>query len=401
MANGSQALGYCRRWSATLLLLIALAGLINALVDPYLVMGAPRIAGLNAAKPVTISHTQLAKDYLVQRIPARGLMLGSSKVEVGLDPASASWPADARPAFNYGVPGSGIHDALANLRRTIAQHEVRRVLILIELEEYMRPEAASGAALPQASPTPARLEAFRKAAGDKLLATLSTDALLASATTLLSQQDPNVIDLSPAGTMSEGGFRKSAASDGSDALFLQKDRMLIASFADMTARLKANPDAPLARLSALDELIVVCRRHGIKLDIAIAPFHSDYLDALDRAGLWPRYEQAKRALAALVADSGQGRVPLWDFLGYDRFSTEPIPAPIDRVSATRWFWEPSHFKQPLGEKILATIYRGGQDYGVPLTPGNVEARLLAERQARRGHRAEDRAGLDRLIRASQ
>ena len=397
MARASGMLVYCKRWLAALLLLVAIVALVNGLVDPYLVIGAPRITGVNAAKPVTIDHTQLAKNHLVLRMPARGLMLGSSKVEVGLDPASTSWPADGRPVFNYGIPGSGIRDATANLRRAMAQHAVRRVLVLIELEEYMRPEAA-GAPI---SPAPARFPALGDGAGDVLLATLSTDALVASAKTLLAQRDPNVIDLSPAGTMSEGGFRRVALSDGFDALFLQKDRMLIASFADMAARLKANPDAPLAHLADLEDLIRLCRQHGITLDIAIAPFHADYLDALDRAGLWPRYEQAKRALAVLVAEAGQGQVPLWDFLGYDSFSTEPVPDPGDRSGSTRWFWEPSHFRQRLGEKILATIYRGDRAYGVPLAPGSIDTRLLAERQARRIYRTGGRAGLDRLVRASR
>ena len=135
----SPGANYCRVWLIGVLVLVAATGAINALVDPYLVFGAPRIVGFNAVKPETKTHTQLAKDYLVARVRPAGVLLGNSKVDIGLDPNSPNWPEDARPAFNYGVPGGGLDDAIANLRRAIAVGKVTRALVLIELEEFMAP----------------------------------------------------------------------------------------------------------------------------------------------------------------------------------------------------------------------------------------------------------------------
>ena len=47
---------FCQVWLAALLAVVALVGAINALIDPYLVIGAPRIAGLNAVKPEVELH---------------------------------------------------------------------------------------------------------------------------------------------------------------------------------------------------------------------------------------------------------------------------------------------------------------------------------------------------------
>src|SRR4051812_43590742 len=106
---------YCVTWLFGVVLLVTVIAAFNTCIDPYYVIGAPRFAGLNAAKPEAITHTQLAKDYLIGRMRPAGLLLGTSKVDIGLDPTSGFWPEKARPAFNYGVPGTNIQGNLANL----------------------------------------------------------------------------------------------------------------------------------------------------------------------------------------------------------------------------------------------------------------------------------------------
>src|SRR5439155_3962184 len=140
-------------------------------------------------------------------------------------------------------------------------------------------------------------------------------------------------------------------------------------------------------IDTLRQIILTCRQNGIALDLALVPRHADYLEALDQSGLWPRYEQVIGALTRLVAADGDDAVRLWDFSGYDTYATEPVPAPTDRSGATRWFWEPSHFKRVLGEKILAAIYRGNTGYGVRLSPATLAEHLQATRQAKLDYRA--------------
>src|SRR5689334_9919350 len=129
---------FCVTWLFGVVLLVAVIAAFNALVDPYHVIGTPRLAGLNAAKPEAVTHTQLAKDYLIGRIKPAGLLLGTSKVDLGIDPRSPFWPEDARPAFNYGVPGSSIHGALANLHRAVALGTVHRALVVLEFDDFMK-----------------------------------------------------------------------------------------------------------------------------------------------------------------------------------------------------------------------------------------------------------------------
>jgi hypothetical protein len=366
---------YCITWLLGVVLLVALVGAFNALVDPYYVIGTPRLAGLNAAKPEASTHTQLAKDYLIGRLRPAGLLLGTSKVDLGIDPESRFWPDDARPAFNYGVPGSDIHGTLANLRRAIALGPVRRALVVLEFGDFMGPPSQGKAAAPAVMTPLQRLH-------DIVLATLSLDAFRASIATVIAQQRPDPVDLSLEGATNDQGFRRLVRAEGYETFFLQKNAENATRFARLAALLRARPGAGIANLDEVVEIIALCSRHGIALDFALPPAHADLLVQIHRAGLWSRYQSAKAALTQLIAAEGGDAVRLWDFSGFDAVSTEPVPTPAERGVDMVWFWEPSHFQRAVGERMLAAIYGGVAGYGVRLTPGMIGAHLAEETAAR-------------------
>jgi hypothetical protein len=367
---------YCITWFFCVVLMITLIGVFNALIDPYYVIGAPRLAGLNTAKPEAITHTQLAKNYLIGRARPAGLLLGTSTVDLGFDPGNRFWPDDARPVFNYGVPGISILGTLTNLRRAITLGTVRRALVVLEFNDFMWVPSQGKAVAASMAVTPLQR------AHDIVLATLSLDALRASIVTVITQQQPDPIDLSPEGATNEEGFRKQVRIDGYEQLFLQKNTESSKRLAYIAALLRTRPDAGLANLDVIAEIIAVCRRHGIALDFAFPPVHADLLVQIYRAGLWSRFQSAKAAITHLIAAQGGEAVPLWDFSGFNTVSTEPVPLPSERGVDMVWFWEPSHFKRSLGERMLAAIYGGVAGYGVRLTPQMIEAHLAQETAAR-------------------
>ena len=398
---------FCLIWLTLVPVLVMLVGAFNMAVDPYLVIGAPRIAGFNAVKPETETHTQLAKDYLLPRVRPVGLMLGDSKVDIGLDPDSAAWPEDVRPVFNYGIPGIGLAGSLAGLSRAAALGNLRRALVLVELSEFMMP-AAQSSAIPVTAATSLfnlgvpsfGFGGIRQHATDLLLSTVSLDALRSSLVTLMEQARPNVFDLSFHGGTSEGGFRALVVRESYDALFVQKDVGNRAAQMHLMAALQEQPHADFNGFSELKALMELCQQRHIALDLVIAPFHADYLESLDQIGLWPRYLQAKLALTRLMTTKNDKAVRLWDFLGYDTYSTEPIPSVSDHQHIPAWFWEPNHFKQALGEKILATVYRGSTEYGVQLTADTITAHLIAETEAKIRFQENNTGSRERLVRAT-
>jgi hypothetical protein len=394
----SPARAFCLVWLQLVAVLLTLTAAFNVTMDPYLVFGTPRMPGVNALKPETQTHTALAKDFLVARLRPVGLLLGDSKVDIGLDPLSPAWPQEDRPVFNDAVPGIRLEGVAGRLRRDLALGPVRRALLTVNPEELMGPAPPDIAPVPLESPW----DAFWHRVRDRLLAALSLDAVRASLATLAAQGGGDVGDMSPLGATSEGAFRGLVAVAGYDALFVQKDSELQARLRRVAARVQGTDEASRIRLAPVEAIIAACLQNRVRLDIVIPPSHADYLRALDRAGLWPLYQRVKAALTTLVAKYGSSDLHLWDFGGFDSVSTEAVPDPGDLTGSTQWFWEPSHFKKRLGEKMLRAIYGGDGSYGVALTPASIDAVLATELAAKTAFGTQNPAVLDnRLTRAAR
>src|SRR5262245_52067296 len=71
-------------------------------VDPYYVFGLPSWSGFNAVRPYYERHVLVAKPYQVRRLRPAAVALGSSRVEVGIDPRHGGWID--RAVFNFALP---------------------------------------------------------------------------------------------------------------------------------------------------------------------------------------------------------------------------------------------------------------------------------------------------------
>ena len=339
---------------------------LNVAVDPFFVFGTPLIGGFNEYKPATQGREFLAKAALVMRAHPRTLLVGASKVQVGLDPELPLWPTEDRPVFNAGIPG-GLSPATVRVLTDVLQiAPVHRALVVLEFVDMLEPPGLDN------SDAPFRTTGWARAR-ELLDAALTRDALEASVRTLSDQWTDLPSGLRPNGQMYDGVFRGPTESEGPGTVFGQK----MASNADrvvgLRARLMAKPGVAIAQLETVRKLIAICREKGIALDLALPPVHAEFLRLLDLAGLWPRYLAMRTALADTVAQEGGGHVHLWNFMGFNPYSTEPVPQLGKRAPALRWFWEPNHFRPELGQMMLETILRGREGVGDLLTPENVAA----------------------------
>jgi hypothetical protein len=87
----------------TALPLVALAAFIMA-VDPYYVFGSPSWHGINVVRPHYENRVVISKPYQVARLHPSAVALGSSRVEVGIDPRHPGWGTS--DAFNFALPSS-------------------------------------------------------------------------------------------------------------------------------------------------------------------------------------------------------------------------------------------------------------------------------------------------------
>jgi hypothetical protein len=381
---------FIRIWLTSLVLLAAGVAGVNLLVDPYDVFGTPRLAGISLLKPAAKNHAMLAKTYQVARAHPVTVLIGSSSTHIGIDAADAAWPKAMQPVYNYGIPGGYATSAsLKTLREAIATGGVRYAFVFLDFQNFFVPERPAASPteddrrfhlLPDGSANPDRT---RQVAADMFLSLATMGAFEDSIATIPGQWNTNLLNLAPDGSSTEADFSNAARSDGMHDLFAQKDAFEL-DRARALARVMDGWKGNLPNLEIVAGMIALAETHGVKLTLVITPHHADALELYWRLGLWPRVEQLKTELADRAASAGSG-VVLWDFMDYVTFSTEPVPRQGDRQSATRWFWEPTHFKKQLGHIIIQQLADGAAPaFGAILTPETVASRnreVRAQREA--------------------
>lgn len=380
---------YLALWLVITTLLIGAVAAMNVAVDPYRLYR----DDVGITKPRAGPNGAVTKTYAVQRIAPGALVLGNSRAEIGFDPRHPAWPSSARPVYNLALPGTGVGTSLQSLRRVLDAPGPRVGLVVLglDVQDYL----VEGPAPP---PTQAReAGAARAPLLDPLLlsrmrdygrATFTVDALTDSLATLAARRDPDAADLDDLGFNPMRDYVRLVAEEGHWRLFHQKDLENSRAWLRRPAALRHADGSEGGPLATLRRIVALCRQHGVELRLAIYPYHAHQLEIIDATGHWAVFEDWKRALATLASATD---VPLWDFAGYDDFTTEPVPARGDRKTAMRWYWEGGHFKKELGDRVLQAVL-GGHDtgFGERLSTDNVEARIAAVRAQRAAYRASPR-----------
>ncbi len=384
---------YLRR---TAIVILALAGASVALaigVDPYRVFGTPPVPGWTELKPRIYQHAAMAKVAMLERVGPKTLLLGNSRVEVGFNPDSTSWPAAARPIFNAAESGRGLDVALRMLQDAIAVRRPHDVLLGVDFVDFLEPTSPPDTPLlrigaedrrllvgPDGKPNPERpLQALR----DRLNATLSIDALLDSLDTLLEQNPRTGRTMTVLGFDPLHEYRLFIRRSGQYQIFQQKNTTYQEQLRSRLAPSFRDPGA-LASARLLQRIIEVTRDHRVRLILFIYPYHADFLEILHAAGLWSGFEAWKRMLVRMcaAAERGGSDIHLFDFSGYGPVTTEPVPRRGDTASEMRWYWESGHFKSALGDLIVRRVFGTSGNFGTVLTQANIETMLRGIRADR-------------------
>lgn len=391
-----RASGYIAWLGGTVVFLTAGVVALTIAVDPYYLFGTAAVAGWNELKPRAYQQTAIAKQYQLERVAPRLLILGNSRSEIGIDPQSPCWPANERPVFNAAMAGGSVFQSLLMLREAIAVRAPDRIILGIDFLDAF----TEGKAPATPSPDERRLLVDRNGYAnpsrgyqrwqDRLAATLTIDAVADSVLTVFQQNPETSATMTPAGFNPLHEYRVMVARNGYHGLFAQKNAIYRKQYASYAKPQFTGPSSNPA-FRHLESIIHLAREHAIPLVLYVHPYHADLMELLHDLDLWSTFEAWKRALAAAidqVDQSAPGAVRLVDFSGYNQFTIEPVPAAGDRRAQMQWYWEAGHYKSALGEHILATIFgtepqaRVEARFGRDLTSTNIDAALFAIRQER-------------------
>lgn len=344
---------------------------VTLTIDPYDYWGMPRVDGLNAHKPLAHTHLAAVKSRQYLRAQPRTVIAGNSRVDVGLDPRSAQWPADLQPVYNFGLPGASLGGVVEALATTMAEHRPERVFLGVDFVDFLLTrdywaQYAPGALQPE-RPTIAR-QARRFAE-----TTLSLNALVHSGMTMMEQRKAHPADTRPDGFTPLENYHEHVRMEGHAALFEQRSRELVARMLREPRQLEWDGPGGNIMWARLEQFLGLARAQGVTVVLFTYPYHAELLETLRQTGKWPEMRRWQERLTELAAREG---VTLWSFTGYDDWSTESVPRPGDRRTQMRWYWEAGHFKPGLGDLMIARMLENPDapaDFGKTLRPEGVGA----------------------------
>lgn len=383
----------------------------NLIVDPFGRYDLVNIRGLNAMRTQAGSHARISKLAMVCHDQPEAVVIGASRIGIGIDPAHPGWGAMAGHVYNLGMPGMGLQEAGLTLRHAVyASGRLRLALVGLD---FLMFNANREALAPQTEMISFDPQRFVLSEAGSCSASflhdfdwwLGAEGLAQSVVTVLRQMpeaerkdpDKSAIWLSlyrRDGLMDNAKlFEDRAQTGGYRALFGSAQERYYVSVVWLPP-----PDRSycfsrdgLDVFDTFRDMIGFARQAGIDLRLFTDPLHGRLLLAMQYAGLWPLYQQWKRRLVQILAEesseSGKPAFPLWDFSGFNTITTESVPPPGDLKTPVKWFWEPSHYKKETGDLILDRIlnYQPSaasipDDFGILLTPTNIEAALAADSQ---------------------
>jgi len=350
-----------------ILLLIAF---LNTWVNPLWVATTPWSShSFDEYKPL---HKALrtGKAGLARSFEWDGVMLGSSRVDIGFDPTLPEW--SGRRVANLALRGGTLCEHEAMLRFAAERNRLEFAVLGVDLADLTSPNNITPGTGFEESPL--------ATSGDRLereiryISGVSTFVDTVKCLNYFREKRPGAY--TPQGQwvrlLDKRPMRKVLQFES----FKWADHFA----AQRRKSIEVNPK----KIEALRGILRLCREKNIHLYLCIPPNHAAYLSAMRLNGdPDPAFRVDRSHILAVLAEEQAAhpgtQVDLWDFNDFHPLNCEPLPAPTEQHT---YFWaDGTHALPPLGHIMLARMLgwpvpdARGADYGVKLTPGDLEARL--------------------------
>ena len=330
---------------------------INWLVDPYGIYKTPNFLGINHEKPKQQFNDRLLKAIDVIHYKPVTIFLGSSRTKQGLDPNHPAL-SNSQPAYNLAFDGANTYEIFRYLEHTIKnQPELKEVVMGVDF--FMFNNFIGN----QPGFNEKRLEKTYIIPGDIMNSLFSIDTLdISKETVLASSQEPNR-NISYG---EKGFFPHRKYKDGAT-----KGRF--SNAINVYYNFHHKYELSDKYFENLQKIVNLCREKNIKLTLFISPSHAIQWESIRATGEWKTFENWKKKVVELT--------PLWDFSGYNSITTEKLQDKMENYA------DSSHYTKPVGDLVFNRIfgyqeYKVPKDFGVLITPANIESQLAKIRADR-------------------
>jgi hypothetical protein len=385
---------YITTYFMSFIILLFSIATFNWFIDPFGMYWSPVIESVNTVKPEAATRSRITKAYQAEKVNPQILIVGNSRVEMGLNPVSEAF--SGKTVYNQGMPGASVEMQIDYVIDTIANNNgIERILIGVDFVDFLlnkqQVQSDSNKSLPGYAFRLSSLDQYNESAKferlkEKISLVFSLDAFSASVSTLL-QQKSTVSSIVSNGFNTASSYIGIMNTEGIKPLFKQKITELSSKLKRKSALLTSSDKAPYSPIFAqLGRLIDSANKQKIKVDFFINPYHISYLHTLSANNQWHNFELWKKTLVDYLAEKQGEQFSLWDFSGFNTIINEPVPLASPKKQM-QWFWEPAHYKKELGELILFTLLKHDKvnphtvnAFGVQLSSENIAEQTRLSRK---------------------
>lgn len=326
---------YLKYLSSTSLVLIVVTIVLNYFVNPFSIFDLERVSGVNEIKPNSSNRIGTFKKYQPIYFQPKTILVGNSRVEMGLDPEQSSLET-FQPVYNLGVPGPATRGQLSYAQNVVDKSNVKIIILALDFRDFLDEQDRKNANIPHLE-----VNQFK----DKLSAVISLDSLEASIITLFSQKEDAGNRLSN-GFNPANEYREIIKAEGQSILF--KHQLI-----SLNSKLKGknyDPNKIKREISILNGKITEWMSNGIEVKLFINPYHKDYYKTLDENKLLYSFNTWREEIKKTFFK----RLNFCDFtfLGYQKSEIKITENEL------KYFWEPTHYKKELGDIMIPMILNG-------------------------------------------
>lgn len=372
------------------ILMASLFGVMRYM-DPYYYYGASD-KKINSIRYSAVDYPEVSKPYAVNLYRPKTLILGTSRAQIGLDPSNKRF--EHAPVYNLGYAGSNMRRTLALFNHAVASNEIKQVVLTLDLFMFRAIQIDDRqfsrlSILPDGS-APKWWHKWRALATDWRRVNFSSEAIKLATFDFFNNS--NVITF-----MKNNEMRWVVRKDGHNELLNGKAFNYEKQFDSVETSYAK--DYAMDRFclslrpgySSLDELrmlFIRARELNIDLRVAISPEHANLTEIIAQSGLWGTWEAWKREIIRLAEQEATPNwsVMVFDFSGYNEVTMEPVPINTPEVEMKN-YWDPSHYKRYIGDRMLNVILRSGRyasdvNFGQQISSDSIEQHLQRIRHDR-------------------
>lgn len=366
---------YLKKFSLIVVLLLIIIGGVNWFIDPFGMYWSPSIHNINKIKPEASNRVRISKPYRVEQVKPDVLLMGNSRVEMGLSPYHPAF--EGRTVYNLGLAGATLHSQIDHIYHAIeTSPNLDTIVFGLDFFDFLVTPIGNETDATKTSYghrifSAKGFEHAKKRYTERLALVYSVDALVSSILTI-SQQQSKVDSIGPLGLNNADSYIKIVNTEGKKPLFKQKLGFVKEKLNQKQWQLTSHEGSPVSpKFEKLLALINLTSAKNINLYLFINPYHYSYLHAINQEGYFALYLQWKKILASVVRDRQSKHTELWDFSGFNKYTLEPENL-TDKNQTMHWYWEPAHYNEALGNILIKNIFSSkSSDFGQRLDSKDV------------------------------